>query len=66
MRSAFVGGRLIMDNIIVANEILHFMKGLRRRGMGYAALKLDIARPKYYSRSKFLRRYKDSRSFSLR
>lgn len=37
-------GRLITDNIIIANEIVHYLKGLRRHKVDYVALKIDIAK----------------------
>lgn len=43
-QSAFVEGRLIIDNIVVANEIAHFVKGIGNKGCGYASLKIDIAK----------------------
>ncbi|XP_061998880.1 uncharacterized protein LOC133716172 [Rosa rugosa] len=41
-QSAFVPGRLITDNILVANEIAHFVHNKREGMDGYMALKLDL------------------------
>ncbi|XP_019168826.1 PREDICTED: uncharacterized protein LOC109164733 [Ipomoea nil] len=43
-QSAFVPDRLIMDNIIVAGEIGHFLRRKREGLVGWAALKLDMAK----------------------
>lgn len=41
---AFVSGRSIVDNALIANEVIHHMK-CRRRGLkGEIALKLDISK----------------------
>jgi len=42
--SAFVPGRLITDNVLIAYEMTHFMQTKRSRGDGYAALKLDMSK----------------------
>lgn len=42
--SAFVKGRLITNNVIVANEILHYMKNKKQRKYGVAAVKIDISK----------------------
>ena len=41
-QSAFVLGRLIIDNIITAYECMHFMKKKRTRDNRFCALKLDM------------------------
>lgn len=43
-QSAFVTGRNISDNVLVAFELLHFMKRKTSGGTGEVALKLDISK----------------------
>jgi len=43
-QSAFVPGRSILDNAMVAIEVLHFMKAKTRGEDRYLALKLDISK----------------------
>ncbi|XP_024196455.1 uncharacterized protein LOC112199713 [Rosa chinensis] len=43
-QSAFVPGRLITDNILVANEIAHFVHNKRDGNEGCMALKLDFSK----------------------
>lgn len=44
LQSAFVPGRLISDNTLVATEVAHFMHKLRRQSEGFFSLKLDISK----------------------
>ena len=44
LQSAFVPGRLISDNTLVATEVAHFMKKLRQQAQGFFSLKLDISK----------------------
>ncbi|KAF7802766.1 ribonuclease H [Senna tora] len=41
-QNAFVKGRLIQDNILIASEILHYIRGSKRTKGGWVALKVDL------------------------
>ena len=43
-QSAFVPGRLISDNILIAFETLHHIKLMKDNQQGYMALKLDMSK----------------------
>lgn len=43
-QSAFVPGRLIIDNTIMAFEMLHCMRNRQRDKVGHMAVKLDISK----------------------
>ncbi|XP_024155813.1 uncharacterized protein LOC112163786 [Rosa chinensis] len=43
-QSAFVPGRLVTDNTLVANEVAHYLWNKRDGGGGHLALKLDISK----------------------
>ncbi|KAM1106692.1 hypothetical protein TB1_003568 [Malus domestica] len=43
-QSAFVPGRLILDNVILTNEISNFMAKRRRGKKGFIVLKLDMSK----------------------
>ncbi|XP_062014381.1 uncharacterized protein LOC133730890 [Rosa rugosa] len=44
LQSAYVPGRLISDNTLVANEAAHFMHKLKHQEEGFFSLKLDISK----------------------
>lgn len=41
-QSAFVPGRLIQDNVVIAHEVFHHLKMKKKEMDGYLALKLDF------------------------
>lgn len=43
-QSAFIPGRLILDNVLIAFEIGHFLKRKRTGKVGMASLKIDMAK----------------------
>lgn len=43
-QSAFVGGRLIQDNLIIAHEVFHSLKRKDSRGKENLAIKLDMSK----------------------
>ena len=43
-QSVFVLGRLIIDNVLVAFEIMHYLKKKRDKKEGYMAVKLDMSK----------------------
>lgn len=44
VQSAFVPGRSILDNAMIATEIIHFLKSKRRGKKGEVALKIDMSK----------------------
>jgi hypothetical protein len=44
-QSAFVPGRIITDNVLLAYELTHYMQQKRTGLEGFATLKLDMRRP---------------------
>ncbi|XP_061993946.1 uncharacterized protein LOC133711884 [Rosa rugosa] len=55
-QSAFIPGRLITDNILVANEMAHFVHNKREGAEGFMALKLDLSKAYDRMEWEFLRR----------
>jgi len=43
-QSAFIPGRLISDNILIAYEITHYLMNKREGDLGCAAIKLDVSK----------------------
>ncbi|CAM8905567.1 unnamed protein product [Rhodiola kirilowii] len=51
-QSAFIKGRLITDNILLAHEVSHFIRGIKKQKKGYISMKLDMS--KAYDRVEWL------------
>ncbi|CAM8901772.1 unnamed protein product [Rhodiola kirilowii] len=64
-QSAFVEGRLITDNILIAHEVLHFIKGAHKQKTGYVSIKLDMSKAYDRLEWKFLERMMLSMGFSI-
>lgn len=43
-QNAFIPGRMISDNIVIAHEILHSLKARKRQATSYMAVKTDITK----------------------
>lgn len=43
-QSAFIPGRLITDNVLVAYELIHFLRNKRACKNGYMFVKLDMSK----------------------
>ncbi|CAM8960908.1 unnamed protein product [Rhodiola kirilowii] len=43
-QGAFIPGKIISDNIIAAQELIHFIRTRDKQKMGYFALKVDISK----------------------
>ncbi|KAL9674710.1 hypothetical protein QQ045_002909 [Rhodiola kirilowii] len=44
MQSAFVPGRLISDNILLAHEVMRYIRSMKRQKTGYFSIKTDMSK----------------------
>ncbi|CAM8982614.1 unnamed protein product [Rhodiola kirilowii] len=63
-QSAFIQGRLITDNILVAHEISHFIQSRSRQKTGYLSLKLDLSKAYDRVEWKFLEKLMQKMGFA--
>ena len=65
-QSAFVLGRLITDNVLIAYEMSHYMQNKRCGATGYATLKLDMSKARDRVEWTFLEKMMTRLEFHLR
>lgn len=65
-QSAFIPGRLITDNVMIAHELVHFLKGKTTGKRAWMALKVDMSKAYDHIERDFLEAVLLKMGFDLR
>lgn len=65
-QAAFLRGRFVIDNVLVAHEVLHSLRVMKRCAKNYMAVKTDIRKAYDHIEWKFLEEVMQEKGFTNR